>query len=119
MNKQPATVDDLSAHGEALLRTFEEMKPNPDNQGWHLDKKVPITLILALLMQAAGGLWFIADLRKDVELLKSQQAAQFSVQRDRDERQDRQQADSWAMVRGELQNIQAKLDRLIEKRAGK
>jgi Tfp pilus assembly protein PilO len=33
---------------------------------WHLDKRVPVALILALLVQFAGGIWFISSLAKDV-----------------------------------------------------
>jgi len=84
-----------------------------ENQtGWHLDKKVPITLILVLLMQLAGGLWFVADLRKDIEILK----AQIMVQRDRDDRQDRTAGDAMQLVRQQLERVESKLDRLIENR---
>lgn len=83
-----------------------------DNQtGWHLDKKVPISIILALLMQGVVGLWFIADIKKDVEILKTQQM----VQRDRDDRQDRTAGESMTLVRQQLERVEAKLDRLIEK----
>lgn len=42
--------------------------PMPD--GWHLDKKVPLGLIFALLVQTVGVVWFFAGLRSDIELLK-------------------------------------------------
>jgi len=83
-----------------------------DNQtGWHLDKKVPISIILALLTQGVMGLWFIADIKKDVEVLK----AQLLVQRDRDDRQDRTAGEAMTLVRQQLERVEAKLDRLIEK----
>jgi hypothetical protein len=34
---------------------------------WHLDKRVPITLILALLIQTAGMVWWAATLSTRVE----------------------------------------------------
>ena len=46
--------------------------PPAKDPGWHLDKKVPLTLIFAMLMQAAMVIWAIADIKKDVEVLKSQ-----------------------------------------------
>lgn len=112
-NKSPVTHEDLSRHGEAMIEAMEDQRQHPD--GWHLDKKVPVTIILALLMQAAGGLWLIADMRKDLELLKAHSVSSVQGQRDRDDRQDRQQAEAMALVRVELQNIVAKLDRLIER----
>jgi len=78
---------------------------------WHLDKKVPLSLIFAMLIQAAMVLWAVADIKKDVELLK----AQVSAQRDRDDRQDRSLHDSVIVLRVQLEKIDTKLDRLIEK----
>ncbi|QQR69125.1 MAG: hypothetical protein IPI58_00055 [Alphaproteobacteria bacterium] len=43
----------------------------PDKKGgflsepWHLDKKVPIALIVTLLLQAAGAVWWVST--KDAE----------------------------------------------------
>ncbi len=79
--------------------------------GWHLDKKVPISIIVALLMQAAAGLWVIADIKKDVELLKDRSV----VQRERDDRQDKVTAEALQMLRDQLKEMNAKLDRLIER----
>lgn len=52
-------------------------RPNPDRrtppeQGWHLDKKVPLSLILAMIVQVAMVIMAIADIKKDVEVLKAQ-----------------------------------------------
>ena len=82
-----------------------------NGDGWHLDKKVPISIIVALLMQAAAGLWVIADIKKDVELLKDRSI----VQRDRDERQDKVTAEALQMLRDQLKEMNSKLDRLIER----
>jgi Tfp pilus assembly protein PilO len=87
------------------------MPIDPDRDGWHLDKKVPISIIMALCVQAALGLLYISDIKKDVEVLKSQMATQH----DRDERQDKQAAEVALQVRAQLERVEAKLDRLIEK----
>jgi hypothetical protein len=35
---------------------------------WHLEKKVPlVTIILAMAVQAAGGVWFMASLNSQVD----------------------------------------------------
>lgn len=108
---RPITADDLSRRDEALLATVEEIVQRQAPGGWHLDKKVPISIILTILMQGAAGLWFLASLRTDIELLKSTTA----VQRERDDRQDKTLADALALIRADLQKANDKLDRLIEK----
>jgi hypothetical protein len=110
---RPITADDLSRRDEALIQTVEEMLQREHRGGWHLDKKVPISIILTLLLQAAAGLWFVAGLRTDIELLKSSTA----VQRERDDRQDKTLADALGLIRADLQKANDKLDRLIEKGA--
>lgn len=36
-------------------------------QSWHLDKRVPISLIFALIIQTGTFIWFLSDLRNDVD----------------------------------------------------
>ena len=79
---------------------------------WHLDKKVPLSLIFAMLVQGAMVIWAVADVKKDVELLK----AASTVQRERDAQQDRSQTDNSQVLRQQLDRIDAKLDRLIERK---
>lgn len=83
-----------------------------NGEQWHLDKKVPISIILVLTTQFIGGLWVVADIKKDVEVLK----ASVFVQRDRDDRQDKQQTETVNLVRNDIQELGRKLDRLIEKK---
>ena len=84
---------------------------NPTEE-WHLDKKVPLSLIFAMLVQAGMVIIAIADIKKDVEVLKSQAVSQH----DRDERQDRATAEAFTLLRGALEKMDQKLDRLVEKR---
>lgn len=81
-------------------------------ESWHLDKKVPLSLIFAMLLQAAMVIWAMADIKKDVEVLKSQ----VTQQHDRDERQDKSITEIEAELRTRLERMDTKLDRLIEKR---
>lgn len=114
LHPRPITADDLSRRDEALIQTVEEMLQREHRGGgWHLDKKVPISIIVTLLLQAAAGLWFVAGLRTDIELLKSTTV----VQRERDDRQDKTLAEALALIRADLQKANDKLDRLIEKGA--
>lgn len=81
-----------------------------DNQ-WHLDKKVPLTLIFAMLVQAAMVIWAVADIKKDVEVLK----ATVSVQAQRDATQDSSVREALTVIRQQYDLTNAKLDRLIER----
>lgn len=80
---------------------------------WHLDKKVPLSLIFAMLIQVAMVIWVIADIKKDVEVLKSQALSQH----DRDDQQDKAMARQMAVIASWLERIEAKLDRLSEARS--
>ena len=84
--------------------------PPPDNR-WHLDKKVPVGIILVLLFQGVAGIWAIADIKKDVELLKDARVEQ----RERDTRQDKAAAEAANLVRSDIKALSDKLDRLIER----
>jgi len=81
--------------------------------GWHLDKKVPISLIMVVIVQFTSGIWLLADMRKDIDILKLHQGDQ----RDRETVVDRQRIEYTAMVNQRLEKIDNKLDRLIERLA--
>ncbi|MDH3740728.1 MAG: hypothetical protein OER56_03945 [Hyphomicrobiales bacterium] len=40
---------------------------DPASAGWHLDKRVPLALIITIFMQTVGAVWFAADLANSVE----------------------------------------------------
>jgi len=82
----------------------------PDNQ-WHLDKKVPLSLIFAMLVQAAMVIWAIADIKKDVEVLKAAMVQQI----DRDSRQDKAASDAVSLVREDIKEVKLMLSRLIDR----
>ena len=85
---------------------------DPDKEGqWHLDKKVPLSLIFAMLVQAAMVIWAIADIKKDVEVLKAAMVQQL----DRDSRQDRAAADAVGLVREDIKEVKVMLSRLIDR----
>ena len=37
-----------------------------DPNHWHLDRRVPVSIILVMVVQLVGGLWFMFELRSDV-----------------------------------------------------
>lgn len=82
---------------------------------WHLSKGVPITLIVALLMQGGSTLWFISKLDSRVALLETTQVDHAVTQRDRDDRQDAANLEAVRLLREQLTAMNGKLDRLIER----
>jgi len=38
-----------------------------EDREWHLSKSVPVTFILAIMLQTAALIWFVATLRNDVD----------------------------------------------------
>jgi Tfp pilus assembly protein PilO len=80
-------------------------------EDWHLDKKVPISILGLVFIQLLGFLWYVADIRKDVELLKLGQ----TIAENRDVRQDRIISESISMLRADIQILTSKVDRLVEK----
>jgi hypothetical protein len=85
--------------------------PPAQDHGWHLDKKVPLSLIFAMLMQAAMVIWAIADIKKDVELVK----ADLIVLHQRDKAQTENLKDAINALQAYYSRMDAKLDRLIER----
>ena len=81
------------------------------DQQWHLDKKVPISIILAMLGQFGGGLWFIARLDARIIALETAQVAQL----ERDNRQDSSHNTALGLLREDMREINRKLDRLVER----
>jgi hypothetical protein len=77
--------------------------------GWHLDKKVPISIIAAMLVQLAAALWFVSKLDARVIALETALIAQH----ERDALQDKASNDSDTLIRMQLTRIDDKLDRLL------
>lgn len=80
--------------------------------GWHLDKKVPLTLIFAMLMQAGMVIWAVADIKKDVELLKADVANIHKT----DDRKSEDLRQALRSMQDRFDRMDGKLDRLIERR---
>lgn len=82
-----------------------------EDTSWHLDKRVPVSLIAALCLQTGAFLWFISKMDSRIEMLERAQV----VQRDRDQQQDNAARDTLSSLRGDILEVNRKLDRLIER----
>lgn len=89
----------------------QDCRASAEPPGWHLDKKVPISLILTVLLLGVSGIWAIADVKKDVELIK----ADIQVLHQRDDRASTDLRDSLTLLRAQLDKINDKMDRIMEK----
>lgn len=86
-----------------------------EDDRWHLDKKVPISIIAALFVQFMGGVWFMSKMESRLVALEAAQAAQNQ----RDDRQDRAAAEAVAVIRAQLDRIDANILQLIREGARK
>lgn len=85
--------------------------PEPTESGWHLDKKVPLSLIAAMIAQVIVVTMFFADIKRDVELLK----ADSVVLHQRDSAQTIEMREAIRTLQEQFQRMDSKLDRLIER----
>lgn len=90
---------------------YPDDRRRPEPQGWHLDRKVPVTIIFMMISLAVAGFWGFADLKKDVELLK----AATLVLHERDAKQESDIKDALGQIREQYNALNAKLDRLVER----
>lgn len=91
------------------------MNRDDDTGKWHLDKRVPVTLIITLLLQAAAGLWFAAKMDAHVAALEESRIEQ----RLRDDRQDRAVGEGVTILRAGMAYIRQQLDQLIRDGSGR
>lgn len=89
------------------------------DSGWHLDKRVPISIIITVMLQFMFALWYVNRIESRVTQLEREVEHEQSYQRDRDERQDKGFSEALTQVREGMREINAKLDRLIESRQQK
>ncbi len=87
------------------------MNDEPQSQGWHLDRKVPISIIITLVSLAGAGISAYGDLRRDIELLK----ADALVLHQQNTQQNNDLDKAITVMQANFERMDAKLDRLIER----
>lgn len=85
-------------------------RPEP----WHIKREIQLGHILTTLTVAVSAMLYISKLEQRIALVEQQMV----LQRDRDDRQDKAAGDALGALAQQLSRIDAKLDRLIETRAG-
>lgn len=76
------------------------MNPHDDDGSWHLDKKVPLALIFAILVQTAMGFWWASN--QDTRLVAVERQVQAAAP----------QGDRLTRVEVKIENIQAGVDEI-------
>lgn len=89
----------------------EDRNQRRDSNNWHLDKKVPVSLIIAMVTQVVAVVWAIADIKKDTELNK--QAIDQLREADKFLMSETQR--NLQIIQGHYARLEAKLDRLNER----
>lgn len=79
--------------------------------GWHLKREIQLGHIITTLTIAASAMWYVGKIEQRIALLEQQ----LQLQHDRDDRQDKLTADALSLLRTQLERMDAKLDRLMEK----
>lgn len=92
--------------------------PDETPKGWHLDRRIPITLVIALVMQSGGFIWYAAQISGQVDqnaraimLLQEELSARDKLA----DRTTRLEALMEGLQSG-VRRIEDKLDRLVETR---
>ena len=100
-----------ASHDRSAPSYSGEDRRNHDQRGWHLDKKVPIAFIFALLVQTVMVVIAFQDVKRDVALSKADivqlQAADLRLAGDN--------KDNLNLIRRQYEILAMKLDRLIER----
>ncbi len=102
---------DLAKLDNAVDIATTKLDRRKTDQGWHLKKEVNLTVIISVIVLAVSLVTGYTDLKKDIELIKQEQSAL----RDTD-RETRETLREIVLRFGsQIEKIDGKLDRLIEK----
>ena len=78
--------------------------------GWHLKKEIQLGHLITTFTVAVSAVVYVGKLEQRIALIEQS----VRDQRERDDRQDRQAAEALALLRQQLDRMDAKLDRLVE-----
>lgn len=80
--------------------------------GWHIKKEIQLGHLLTTLTIAVSVILYVSKLEQRIALIE----AQVLTQRDRDDRQDRTTAEAMSLLRAQLERMENKLDRVLERK---
>ena len=80
--------------------------------GWHLKKEIQFGHLIATVTVAASAMFYVAKMEQRIALVEQQ----IIQQHDRDDRQDKATSEAFTLVRQQLEKMDAKLDRALDRR---
>jgi len=84
--------------------------PTPDPNGWHLKKEIQLGHLVTTIAVALSAVMYINKLDQRITLIEQKVADQ----KEQSERELKMTADSMSLLRGQLDRMDSKLDRIIE-----
>ena len=81
------------------------------NEQWHLDKRVPVAIIFAILIQSAGGVWWASAMNERMSQVERRLEG-FASRSQETERQVDQQGREIGVLTTEIKNLTRQLERL-------
>ncbi len=88
-----------------------------EKQAWHLDRKVPVGIMITILFQAAGGLWFLSKLDSRLDVIEKQDVENVQVNNAFFALEASMQATQASQLRIEshLEKMDDRINRILEK----
>ena len=83
---------------------------------WHLDKRVPISMIVGLVFQTVVITVFLVGIRKDVDGIQDRERMRDSAQHARDDQQDAQVRELMGLLRADIKELKDLNIRNLERR---
>jgi len=88
------------------------MSENPDPGHWTLDRRVPVSIIVVLFVQLVGGLFFLFELRSDVNT-NARDIARIERSVDVITASAQQQAVQLGRIETEITGLRSDIERLL------
>lgn len=85
--------------------------PEKWHVGWHLKKEIQLTHVISTVTIALSAVWYIGKLEQRIAIIENQVAAQ----REKDAQQDHSVREAFGLLRNDVAQLAAKVDRLIER----
>jgi TolA-binding protein len=83
-----------------------------DNSPWHLDKRVPLALIVAIALQTAGAIWWAASINGEVQSTR-QRVDRLDVQVEAIRNASQAQAVQLGRIEESVRGMRSDISRLI------
>ena len=85
-----------------------------DQDGWHISRSVPATLLLGLMTQAAAIVWTVSMMMADIQQ-NNEKLMNFSERVDKIEVMVQSQAVSMARIDENIQHIRGAVEKMAQK----